>query len=293
MNRDANVLDYLRGVFEVIKDTLLDFKWLKPCLIIVFGSAARPEDFVIGVSDIDVLVLTWEEPSRRHYKFTVYNSIVNVIVFRVEEFRKLVEHGDPLTFMLKNYVLLYNTCPFILKLKPKITDHTRYVLRRSIFAALGLSLESYYFLENYKKTLSHLYHSLRHLIRYKASQSGKLPISDREICEYSEKPLRDLYTMLSNFRRKEAKKNDVKKLMVKVIKVIAEELNLKATSLEYLEKQIKGNILLVTAGELNGYIAFKVEMFQKGKRKVLEIKNSKSREVNSIFFNFNHEKTKT
>jgi predicted nucleotidyltransferase len=33
--------------------------------IVVFGSAARPEDFVEGVSDVDVLVLAAGEPRER------------------------------------------------------------------------------------------------------------------------------------------------------------------------------------------------------------------------------------
>nr|MDO8044994.1 hypothetical protein [Candidatus Baldrarchaeota archaeon] len=40
-----------------------------------------------------------------------------------------------------------------MKLTPKITEHTKYVLRKSIFAALGLSLESYYVLEDFVKSL--------------------------------------------------------------------------------------------------------------------------------------------
>ena len=64
-----NVIKYLEGVFEVIKEVLLGDESFKTCSIIVFGSAARPEDFIIGVSDVDVLVLTREEPLRRHYSF--------------------------------------------------------------------------------------------------------------------------------------------------------------------------------------------------------------------------------
>ena len=79
----------------------------------------------------------------------------------------------------------------------KITEHTRRMLRKSIFAALGLALESYYLLEEYTKALSHLYHSLRHLIRYKASFKGFVPVSDREVCNVCDsEELRMLYKAL-------------------------------------------------------------------------------------------------
>ena len=280
-----DVEKYLDGVFEVIKEVLLGIKWLKACSIVVFGSAARPEDFVKGVSDVDVLVLTRDEPSRRRYSFVVSDSRVNVVVFTVDEFRKLVEHGNPLAFILKRHVVLYDGCSkFILKLKPKITEHTKYVLRKSIFAALGLSLESYYFLEDYVKALSHLYHSLRHLIRYKASLYGKFPISDQEVCECCHGRLRNLYVKLLDFRRKSVTGNDLKRLMDTVIMLVAEELNLKVTSLKDLEDKVKGNINLVVAGEMGGYIVFRVEVYRDGKRKIVEIKDGEVREVDSLFF---------
>ena len=75
---NMNVIKYLEGVFEVIKEVLLGNKSFKTCSIIVFGSAARPEDFIIGVSDVDVLVLTREEPLRRHYSFVACNCKVNI-----------------------------------------------------------------------------------------------------------------------------------------------------------------------------------------------------------------------
>ena len=73
----------------------------RACSIIVFGSAAGSEDFVVGVSDVDVLVLTREMPLRRRYSFVVCGGRVDVVVFSVDEFRKLIECGDPLAFMLE------------------------------------------------------------------------------------------------------------------------------------------------------------------------------------------------
>ena len=193
--------------------------------------------------------------------------------------------GDLLTFMLKYRVVLYDGCSrIILKLKPKITEHTKYVLRKSIFAALGLSLENYYVSEDFVKALSHLRHSLKHLIRYKASLDGKFPISDKEIREYCHEHLKNLYIKLSNLRRSKVEENDLRTAINEVIKLIGEELNLKVTCLEDLEDKVKRNVNLITAGELNNYTTFRVEVFENGKRKTIEIKDGRVREVSHIFF---------
>lgn len=280
-----DVVRYLRGVFEVVKEVILGVKWLNACSIIVFGSAARPEDFVKGVSDVDVLVLTKDEPSRRHYSFMVENSEVNVVFYTVDEFRELVECGNPLAFILKYRVVLHDDCSkFLLKLKPKVTEHTKYVLRKSIFTALGLSLESYYVLDDYKKALSHLIHSLRHLIRYKASFKGEFPVSDEELSKYCTGTLKNLYFRLSNLRRGKFAGNDLKRLIDETIRVITERLNLKATYLKDLESKAKGNMILISAGESNGYLAFRIEMLEDNRRRVIEIRGKEIREVSSIFF---------
>ena len=280
-----DVEKYLDGVFEVVKDVLLGIKWLKACSIVVFGSAARPEDFVKGVSDVDVLVLTREEPSKRRYSFVVSDSKVDVVLFTVAEFEKLVRWGNPLAFVLKRCVVLYDGCfKHILKLKPEITEHTRDVLRKSIFAALGLSLESYYFLEDYVKALSHLYHSLRHLIRYKASFYGKFPISDQEVCEYCRGRLKDVYVKLLDLRKRGVQKSDLEELMDAVIRLVAEELNLRVTSLKDIEDKVEGSINLVVAGEIDGYIVFRVETYKDGRRKIVEVKDGRVREVDRLFF---------
>jgi predicted nucleotidyltransferase len=49
----------------------------------VFGSAVRPEDFVVGLSDIDVLVVTTKEHGERRYSLKVCESEVNIIVIGI------------------------------------------------------------------------------------------------------------------------------------------------------------------------------------------------------------------
>jgi len=49
----------------------------------VFGSAVRPEDFVVGLGDIDVLVVTTKEHGERRYSLKVCESEVNIIVIGI------------------------------------------------------------------------------------------------------------------------------------------------------------------------------------------------------------------
>jgi len=276
-------INYLRNVYEAVKKYVLDN--IKPrnlCSIIIFGSAARPQDFVIGVSDIDVLVLTREECEKRSYRFIVYNSRVDVIILAIDEFKILVEYGDPLTFMLKYKVILYNNCGDVISsCRPKITERTKHILRRSIFAALSLSLENYYIKRNYIRALSHLYHSIRHLARYKSSLKGVFPVSDEEVYENTDPPLKNLYMNLTISRRgKDVHR--IREFIDKAIELIGIELGIKYPELKLLD-EVKGSIELIIAWEIYGNMIFRVEFYKDYKRKIIEIRGNEVREVESIF----------
>ena len=136
---------YLSDILDTTREVLLDILNTKNVVsIIVFGSAARPKDFIPEVSDVDILILTKETPSRRRYDFTILNTEIHATTYTLEEFKKLVEFGEPLAFMLKYRVVLYGDDIEDLLKELKITSRTKSILRRSIFAALGLSLENYY-----------------------------------------------------------------------------------------------------------------------------------------------------
>jgi len=112
--------------------------------IVVFGSAARPEDFVEGVSDVDVLVLAAGEPRERHCTLELGEGLrVEVVVLKPEELVKLAEEGDPLAFMVERGVVVADDGTFAsLRLEPRVTGRTVSVLRRSAVVALGLALEN-------------------------------------------------------------------------------------------------------------------------------------------------------
>lgn len=70
------------------------------CSVVVFGSAARPSDFVLGVSDIDVLVLVKKALGKRLHHLDFMGTEIDVAIFTPEELDLLIENGAPLGFML-------------------------------------------------------------------------------------------------------------------------------------------------------------------------------------------------
>ena len=275
-------VEYLRRVYEDVRKRILDL--IGPgnvCSIAVFGSAARPQDFVRGVSDVDVLVLTREEPKTRMHTFVACGSRVDVIVMAVDRFRVLVDRGDPLAFMLKHRVVLYDGgCADALNCRPRVTEHTKRVLRRSVFAALGLSLESYYMEGDGVRALSHLYHSVRHLIRYKASLRGSLPISDREVYESAGPPLKDLYAELVRLRKKRDARR-IRELTSRAVELICAELGIRRPNLGLLD-EAKGDVGLVMVWEDRGQMVVRVEIWEGCERRVVEIRDCEVRSVDSV-----------
>ena len=60
----------------------------------MFGSAARPEDFVEGVSDVDVLVLAAGEPRERHCTLELGEGLrVEAVVLKPEELVRLARRA--------------------------------------------------------------------------------------------------------------------------------------------------------------------------------------------------------
>ena len=283
LNASKDNISYLKNVYKAVKKYIINSIGSRNlCLIIVFGSAARPQDFVIGVSDIDVLVLTKEKSEKTSYRFMTYNSVVDIVILTIDEFKKLIKYGDPLIFMLRYKVVLYNNCDdILLNYRPKITERTKQILRRSIFAALSLSLENYYIERNYIRALSHLYHSIRHLARYKLSLEGVFPVSDKEVYENIDPPLKNLYINLT-ISRGGKDVHRIREFIYKAIESIATELGITSPNPKLLD-EVEGDIELITAWEIYGDMVFRVKFRKNYKRKIIEIRDNEIREVDSIF----------
>lgn len=79
MPSGEGVKDFLRMVYEFLSELPNIIVSEDVCSIVVFGSAARPSDFVSGVSDVDVLVLVKKTPKRRVYNLDFMDTRVHVL----------------------------------------------------------------------------------------------------------------------------------------------------------------------------------------------------------------------
>jgi len=281
--------EYLERAFRSIREAVKNAEAGNLKAVVVFGSAVRPEDFVIGLSDIDVLAITGKEPSRPVWSFTVFESDVEVTGMQVEDLKRCFELGVPLALMLyREGVALEDDGTFasIVAERPSVTERTFAILRGSVFAALGLAFEAY-LQGNYRKSVSHAYHAARHLARHRAlkraSEACAFPLSDREVKEASAGALRDLFAKLVDLRRLEVAKGDCREALEKAVEVIASELGLKAPSLSYLESNVRGEVVTAVVMEVGGSVVIRVEALTPDGPRRLEVGAGSAREIRSLF----------
>ncbi|RSN72902.1 MAG: hypothetical protein DSO07_03505 [Thermoproteota archaeon] len=245
--------------------------------IILFGSACRADDFVPGVSDVDLLVIA-DRPSRGYLEFYIDKSRVDAAVLTEESVKAVFEKGHPLSFMLKRGIVLYDDGTYrLIPKEVKITDITRKVLRRSAVVALGLAIEKY-LQGSYLESVSHLYHSVRHLIRYKFSlreRAEDFPISDKEVLEKAEN-LKEVFLKLVKMRRELPERSNVRKAVDEVIDVVSSELKLRSAGLDEIERFRE--ISALTACEDNGYLVFRIRSADG----TFELREKEVRNVESI-----------
>ncbi len=257
------VKEYIDKLLELVKEVLYD-KRLFPNLefAVVFGSAVRPQDFVIGASDMDVLAALSGEPSRRRVEMHLYHTEVVINLMSINEVHNLFDIGHPLAFMIyrDSKAIIDNGLysELIAKRKPKITDFTLKALRRSIFAALELGIEMHQ-LEEYRRAVTHAYHSVKHLARYKAASRQlpieSYPISDREVEEILAEEPKRMFREIADLRRKMPARDESIRALDNARMAASIELNCEIPSLYRLEELMK-----------RGYFLSLIEMRDMGNR---------------------------
>jgi predicted nucleotidyltransferase len=284
-----SIKEYLEHAFQVVKEIVKELKETEDVrAVVVFGSAVRPEDFIIGLSDIDVLVVTGEEPKKAYSRSVFCESVVDLTSMSIDRVRRIFELGSPLAFLLygEGRVLADDGTFASIVLKPVVTEYTLKVLRGSTFTAIGLALEAY-FNEDYGKSVSHAYHAVRHLIRYEAllrdRDASAFPLSDEDAKEKSNEVLRNLFVKLVNMRKRSADKETCRKILDEVLSTTSSELGLKHSSLSFIENNVHGRIALVAAKEKAGSIVVMVEAFMQNGLKRLEIGEGYIKEIESLF----------
>ena len=180
----------LEKVFKEIKLRAVKEYGDSLLLIIVFGSATRIEDFVPELSDVDVLLVVDDDCPLERIRFSEYYSLesvkVSLITMRKSEFEESANIGTPLSHWAKlDSRMLYYSSPNVIKwfesIEPRLTDYTVSVFRRSAVVAYGIAAE-YFFMNVWRRVLHHLYHSIRHALRYRSSLELRVvPASNREV----------------------------------------------------------------------------------------------------------------
>jgi predicted nucleotidyltransferase len=282
-----DVKNFLRRVYEFLSELPNIIVSEDVCSVIVFGSAARPSDFVPGVSDIDVLVLVRKAPKRRVYDLGFMDTRVHLELFTPEELDRMVKEGSPLGFMIRySVVLLDRGCLSMIRSRPRITEYTIRILRRSVLVALGLAIESYY-IGMPRESASHLYHSMRHLIRYLYSLSGDaegFPVSDEELLSQGPEDLRSSFKKLIEMRRGETDANELRETIEEAVELIARKLGLKKTGIDVLEN-LPDRPLMVVACENGDWLVFHVEIASEAGLKKLRLRGSDVIEIESTLCN--------
>ena len=171
--------------------------------VVVFGSAAREEDFVEGLSDVDVLVILsradreLEEKIRRIARPPLSPAIMTKVEF-LRELRK----GDPGILLMCRGEPLHNP-GFLRRLKARPTTFTQKRLLQLALCALAISLENCLQRENPGEALSSSYHAARHAFRAEIlARKHLLADSNQEILEALPPSERKEFEIFLEARRK-------------------------------------------------------------------------------------------
>lgn len=113
-------------------------------------------------------------------------------------------------------------------LKPKATGYTLRVLRGSAAVAYGIAAEQF-LRDRGRMVVHHLYHSLRHAIRYaSARESGRIPISNREVRSAAERLGADdsgrIFGVLADYRKVDEVPPINAEVLVEVVSELLENL---------------------------------------------------------------------
>ncbi|QKQ99114.1 hypothetical protein GWK48_00715 [Metallosphaera tengchongensis] len=134
------------------------------------------EDFVEGISDINVLAVT----NDRDVMFELASTNLTPIVVSSEQLRKICNDGDPLC-----YFILYDSkviCGSLPSVQFKKSDSTCKKLLDYSRAQLRISAEGY-MRGDEVSALNYLFRSVRSFIRAKCCLAGSIPVSNQQVME--------------------------------------------------------------------------------------------------------------
>ena len=233
------------------------------CLL-VYGSASRPEDYIAGLSDIDVVAICSSKP-RVEERVKMFEGLavrVNALFLTPEEYRKLAKEGALIThLMVKDSKVLYGHDFFKELTKgepPRVTASTLDYLRRAALSALALGLEDY-LTGRYGDLCLHLHKSFKHLVRgICLARRSFMPPSDREIKDAIKElglggKLERLYPKIIRLKPLPAlPPSECRALMSSSIEAFCDASGLRLPSLDKVERAVKGLPVLKVNASLKG-----------------------------------------
>jgi len=157
--------------------------------VIVIGSISRPSEYVDGLSDTDMIVISARRPSTAE-RYRILENLsgfrVNLFFLKPEDVIKIIKSGYPLAWRLfYDSKTLYDngTLERILKnTQPVINECTISVLKKSSLVALSVAVENY-FIGYFTEGINWLHKSLKYGAQWLLAHNGLIPTSDAEIIE--------------------------------------------------------------------------------------------------------------
>ncbi|RLE91517.1 MAG: hypothetical protein DRN04_12600 [Thermoprotei archaeon] len=275
----------LKALFDKIVHCVLKSYGERVLAIIVFGSATRPRDFVWGLSDIDVLLVMNDkiDESGRSIEESVDGFKVSMVVFEKGEVEEAAVAGSPLVHWIKkDSIVLYYSSEKVLdwlnSLSPRITSYTLEVFRRSSVVAYGIAAD-YYFQRNGRRVVHHLYHSLRHALRYRSARElNNIPVSNEEVYAAAEKlcgrEVLEVFRELVGLRRgKRVEIGVADRLLEEVSRVIGGIVELKFPRWIYVKYLLKniGDPAIVSYGIEKNVVRVVAFLIARRKRKYIRV----------------------
>lgn len=139
-----------------------------------FGSYARKSDYIEGLSDINVIVISEDKDILLELASESYSPIV----LSESQLRSLCENGDPLCLYIIQSETVCGTFPSDIKFIK--TSHTCERLKKSITSLYTIALLAF-FRGDEKSSLENAFRCVRSLIQWKAcEESLPIPLSIEE-----------------------------------------------------------------------------------------------------------------
>jgi len=89
--KDTVIESYVEGLESIIRELILKYR---PLSIIIAGSLAKDE-FVMGLSDIDVVVITKEDPGKNRFMLrAIENTDVEITFLSIDEVFQAIHTGN-------------------------------------------------------------------------------------------------------------------------------------------------------------------------------------------------------